>query len=426
MPDDIAELRSRVKARPAPAIGLDEPGLARPKRRRVRKGLWIGAVLVLALALGLAAYRMTAGVEAPEIATAEVTRGDVVRSVLATGVLEPVRLVSVGAQVSGQVERLHVELGDTVSEGELIAEIDSTTQQNNVRNEEAGLANVRAQMAARQANLHQAELNFRRQEELLAADAVSRADYESAEAEVGTLRAEVTALEAQIQQAELELSTARVNLAYTRILAPMDGTVVAIVTEEGRTVNANQSAPTIVKLAQLDTMTVKAEISEADVDKVAPGQTVFFTTLGNQSKRHPAALRAIAPAPASIANDDSSGGSSDSAVYYDGLFDVENSDGLLRTGMTVQVTIVLDAARDVLTVPMSALGPQGDDGDWPVQVAGPGGVLEDRRVTIGVTTNTMAEALAGLDEGEQVVVRRAGGQAAEATGRGQGWRAFRP
>ena len=142
-----------------------------------------------------------------------------------------------------------------------------------------------AQLAVRQANLAKVEAEYKRQQAMYAQDATSRSELESALANYKTAQADITAINAQIEQSRLTLATAKEDLGYTQIVAPMDGTIVAIVTEEGQTVNANQSAPTIVKLAQLDTMTIKAEISEADVMKVHKGQTVYFTTLGNTDKR---------------------------------------------------------------------------------------------------------------------------------------------
>src|SRR5262249_10564129 len=185
----------------------------------------------------------------------------------------------------------------------------------------------------------------------------AKSDFDSAEAQLANAKANLKSAEAQIKQSNLTLNTAQTNLGYTKIVAPMDGTIVAIVTEEGQTVNANQSAPTIVKLAQLDQMTVSAEISEADVEKVSAGQDVYFTTLGDPNKRHYAKLRTVAPAPDSIESDTSNTASSQSAsaVYYNGLFDVDNKDGSLKTGMTAQVYVVQASAKDALTVPSSAL-----------------------------------------------------------------------
>ena len=210
---------------------------------------------------------------------------------------------------------------------------------------------------------------------MYAQDATSRAELESALASFKTAQADITAVNAQIEQSRLTLSTAKEDLGYTRIVAPMDGTIVAIVTEEGQTVNANQSAPTIVKLAKLDTMTVKSEISEADVMKVEEGQTVYFTTLGNSEKKHYATLRQVEPAPNSINTESNSNTSStSSAVYYNALFDVPNEDGKLRIDMTAQVFIILDEAKNVLTIPASAVQtsnrPQRQRGQNPNREAG--------------------------------------------------------
>jgi macrolide-specific efflux system membrane fusion protein len=234
-------------------------------------------LLVLAAAgYGIWRYAFPEAPPAPP-PTVAVHRADLEDPVLANGTLEAINMVSVGAQVSGQ--------------------IDSLNQQNDLRNAEAALANVRAQYRAKQAALKQAELAFRRERELLAGRAGARADYENAEATLATTKAELAALDAQIAQAEITVDTAKVDLGYTRITAPMDGTIVAVVAKEGQTVNAVQSAPTIVMLAQLDTMTVTAEVSEADVTRVVPGQDVYFTILGEPGRRYTGKLRS-APPPA--------------------------------------------------------------------------------------------------------------------------------
>ena len=341
---------------------------------------------------------------------------------LATGVLEPAKLVSVGAQASGQVKKLYVELGDTVKAGDPIADIDSRNQLNTVSNAQAGLSNVTAQRAAAQAALTEAQLSFARTERLFNAGAAAQSDYEAAQSRLANARASLAAANAQIKQANLTLNTAETNLGYTKIVAPMDGTIVAVVTEEGQTVNANQSAPTIVMLAQLDKMTVSAEISEADVEKVEAGQDVYFTTLGNSTKRHYAKLRTVAPAPASIESTSSSASSSSaSAVYYNGLFDVDNADGRLKTGMTAQVYIVQASAKDALTVPSSALERRGREGYF-AKVVKENGEIEQRAVKVGLNTNVTAQVIEGLKEGEKVVVAEvtADQQAARSQNRNSG------
>jgi membrane fusion protein, macrolide-specific efflux system len=272
--------------------------------------------------------------------------------------------------VSGRVVSLKAALGQKVKAGDLIAEIDSVTQQNTLRTGEAALQYTRAQRQEKEATLAYAEATLARQQMTLPTKASSRADYDSAEASVKTTRAQIAQLDAQILQAEVAIETARVNLGYTRITAPIDGTVLAIVTQEGQTVNAVQSAPTIVVLGQIDTMTIRAEISEADVVNVRPGQKVYFTILGDPEHRHHASLDSIEPAPESIKTDSSftpsttssstnssssSSSSSSSAVYYNGIFNVPNADGDLRTYMTAEVHIVLGEAHNILTIPAAAL-----------------------------------------------------------------------
>lgn len=369
------------------------------------------AVIAAAIAVKLAFFSSDA---APAPAAAEAVRGEIESTVLATGTLEAYRLVSVGAQVSGQLKTLKVDLGDTVKQDTLLAEIDSTTQQNTIRNAEAQLLTAQAQRQAQAAALKQAQLSYQRQKELLSIDATSRQDYEAAEASLSTIRAQMEASDASISQSKIAVDTARVNLGYTQIRAPMDGTVVALIAQEGQTLNANQTAPTILKLAQLDKLTVKAQISEGDVVRVKPGQQVYFTILGEPDKRYYATLRSVEPAPESIKNEttanSSSTSSSSSAVYYNGRFDVDNPDGTLRISMTAQVHIVLDSAQDAVLVPSTAIrlspagrGDEGDGKSGMVRVLKTDGQIEPRRVRVGIDNNIMAQVLSGLEPGERVV-----------------------
>ena len=315
----------------------------------------VAVVCLLAIAV-TAWYFFKPQQQQPQYITSEVARGNIEDSVLATGVLEATKMVSVGAQVSGQVKKMYVKLGDPVKQGQLIAQIDSIRQENDLKTAEASIKNQQAQLAVKQANLAKVQSEYQRQQAMYAQDATSRAELESALASYKTAQADILAINAQIEQSRLTLATAKEDLGYTQIIAPMDGTIVAIVTEEGQTVNANQSAPTIVKLAKLDTMTIKAEISEADVMKVEQGQIVYFTTLGNSDKKHYAKLRQVEPAPDSINTETSNTSSSSStAIYYNALFDVPNEDGKLRIDMTAQVYIILNEAKNVLTIPAAAI-----------------------------------------------------------------------
>lgn len=343
--------------------------------------------------------------------TTPVTKGDVQETVLATGTLAAFKQVSVGSQASGQVKSLKVALGDSVKQGDLIAEIDSQSQENALRIAEADLENIKAQRAAKVATLQQAQSEFKRQKGMLDARATSRQDYEDALATLAATRADIAGLDAQIVSATIQADTARVDLGYTKITAPMDGMVVAVITKEGQTVNASQSTPTIVKLAQLDTMTVEAEVSEADVVHVSPGQTVQFTILGEPDKQYTATLRTIEPAPESITEDDDTS-SSDEAIYYNALFDVPNPDRKLRISMTAEVTIVLGEARDVLLIPESALGEGAGQGKYVVRVLNEDGRPETRTVSVGISDSVNIQVKEGLAEGDRVILGEADEDAA--------------
>lgn len=381
------------------------------------------AVVVVIAALAVKAIWLSPP-PPPQVTSAAVERGDLEVSVLATGTINAFKIVSVGARATGEVKRLAVALGEKVKEGQLIAEIDALTQQNALRDAQAQLRSAEALLNSRKATLAQAGLSARRQRELAAADAGARADLEAAEAALNTASADVESQQAMVAQARINVDSAQVNLGYARVLAPMDGTVVAIVTEQGQTVNAAQTAPTIIKLARLDTMTIKARISEADVPRVKPGMPVHFSLLGEPDRRIQATLRAVEPGDTTLADttsattSTSSSSSSTSAIYYNGIFDVPNPDGTLRINMTAQSTIVLAQAKAALSIPVAALGAHDAKADrYQVRVLGPEGRIEARSVRVGLNNRVRAQVLDGLKEGERVVTAEAAPPGASAEGR---------
>lgn len=359
--------------------------------------------------------------QAANLITVPVKIEDIEETVLANGTLKPIKMVAVGAQVSGRVISLKVAVGQKIRLGDLIAQIDPVTKQNDLRTAEAALENIRSQRAEKEATLALAEASLARQQLTFAQKASSRADYETADATVKQTRAQIAALDAQITEAKVSVENAHVNLDYTRITAPIDGTVLAVVTQEGQTVNAVQSAPTIVILGQVDVMAIRAEISEVDVIKVNPGQDVYFNILGDPDHRYTATLDAIEPAPESVKSDSSfssssstttgasasSSSSSTSAIYYNGIFSAANSDGRLRTYMTAEVHVVVARAKRAMTIPSTALAQRDSDGTYLVQVVDSDGAISPRRVTVGLNNKLTAEVLSGLQRGEQVVVRKA-------------------
>lgn len=368
-------------------------------------------MLTIALVL-IVARHLLASRSRQEPLTALARIEHIEETVLASGTIQPFKLVSVGAQASGRILALHVALGDQVTKGQLIAEIDPSTERNALEVAAATLEQERAQRTSRAIALKAAELAFKRAATTYPQEASSQADYEAAEAAYEGTKADVASLDAQIRQATVQVDTARVTLGYTKVIAPMAGTAVAIVAPEGQTVNAVQAAPTIVKLADLATMTVKAQVSEADVTRVHPGQKVYFTILSRPDHRYEATLRAVEPAPDSMAAETSSSGGGgyagssapSAAVYYNGLFDIANPHGELRPSMTAQVNVVLQEANDALVIPAGALHETRPDGRRLVQVLDANGHVQSRLVSVGINNRVMAQVLSGLTVGERIIV----------------------
>ena len=408
-----------------------------PSRRPTRPNWGRRALLILVPALvagGWYAWPQVFGKRDPLTAYqfSTVQRGDIEDVVTATGTLQPRDYVDVGAQVSGQLRKIHVEVGDTVNAGDLLAEIDPTVYRARVDASRAQLKNLRAQLKDREAQLALAQIQLRRQRALMAEDATTKESLQTAEASAKSAEAQLEAVRAQIEQIESTLRGDEANLQYARILSPMAGTVVSITARQGQTLNTNQQAPVVMRIADLSTMTVQTQVSEADVSRLKLGMDAYFTTLGGSGKRWQGKLEKIEPTPTVTNN----------VVLYNALFDVLNPDGLLMTQMTAQVFFIVSQARDVLLVPMAALSqgapraPQPSPSAAPANANGAGrgmgagagqgrsggvaaagtgprqgtvkvaderGGVQERKVELGVANRVQAQVLSGLAEGERVV-----------------------
>ncbi len=368
------------------------------------------AIAILAIIILVWAYSSTRPKPNP-LVTAVVRQGNVENVIAATGKMDAIERVNVGAQVSGQVKKLYIKAGDNVSKGELIAEIDDQPQRSDLRNAQAALSVAQADLETREATLVRQDAQFKRLQQMIKANLVSRQDFDEAAEAWSTARAELTAQKARVIQAQIEVDKKQLDLSYTRIMAPMDGTVIAIVTKQGQTVNAAQSAPTIAKLAQLGTMTIKVQISEADITNIQPGQQAWFTTFANPDKRYNATLRSIELAPESVMKDDALMGNSEStpssstnaAIYYNALLDVPNPDNTLRISMTAQVNLLRDKAKDALLIPVQATK-KDPDGKTYVEVADQQNQPEKRIITTGISDSVDIQVLSGLQAGEKVIL----------------------
>ncbi|QHG66146.1 efflux RND transporter periplasmic adaptor subunit [Pseudomonas putida] len=344
---------------------------------------------------------------AQPLGTVTVTRADIESSVTALGTLQPRRYVDVGAQASGQIRTLHVEAGDPVRKGQLLVEIDPSTQQARLDAGRFSIDNLKAQLAEQRAQFELASQQLKRQRELATAGATRDEDVQAAAAQLKVTQARIDMFQAQIRQAQASLRSDEAELGYTRIYAPMDGTVVAVDAREGQTLNAQQQTPLILRIAKLSPMTVWAQVSEADIGKVKPGMTAYFTTLSGGKRRWNSKVRQILPIPPKPLEQTSQGGGSpvnatNQVVQYTVLLDVDNPDGALMADMTTQVFFVAGQANQVLTVPLAALD---DNGNLHMaRVLDSHGKVVQRQVRTGLSDRLRIQVLEGLSEGEQLLM----------------------
>lgn len=365
-----------------------------PRLKRRTLTLALAATAALLAAGGGAWWWLGREDAAARWITAKAVRADIEDTTTALGTLQPLEYVDVGTQVSGQLRRLYVQIGDQVTKGQLLAEIDPTVYGSKVDAGEANIQNLRAQLTEKQAQAKLAEELFARQQRMLAANATSTEAFQNAQTTLAAARAQVSQLQAQINQVQSTLRGDQANLGYTKIYAPMSGTVVSQTSRQGQTLVAAQQAPVIVRIADLSTMTVWTQVSEADIGKLKLGQDVYFTTLGRPEHKRYGTLRQILPTPEVLNN----------VVLYDALFDVANPEGDLGIQMSAQVFFVHAAAKDTVVVPASALTQARGKGQGPSILVMQDGVPQPRPVKVGVRNRVQAQIVAGLEPGEDVVI----------------------
>lgn len=385
-----------------------EIGETRLVSRRRRRWPFLALAALVAAGGGAYAYvaRERAGAEAPVFQTGKVETGDIETLVTAIANIQPKTYVDVGTQVSGQLRTVSPEVGDVVKKNDLLAEIDPTVYQTRVTGDRANLDNLKAQLAQAQAQLVLDKLRNERAQQLLANQSGSKDAADAALATERISEAKIDALAAQIKQTQATLDGDLANLGYTKIYAPMDGTVVSLSAKPGQTLNANQSAPIVLRIADLQTMTVTAQVAEGDIPRIKVGTPAYFNTLGLPDRRWEGAVRQIEPTP-TVVND---------VVLYNVLIDVPNDDLTLMTNMTAQVFFRLGEAKGATLAPTAAIR-TGRDGSKTVRVLGSGGAVEERKVVTGLSNRSQTQILEGLSAGETVITGSA--RAPSSTG-GQG------
>lgn len=370
------------------------------KKKWIKRTIW----LLLAVVLIAVLWAIFSPKEEVNYITDEVQRSNLNQIVNATGEISAAQLVDVGAQASGQIKKLYVKLGQQVKKGDLIASIDSTTQLNTLNTNKARLDTYRAQLVSAQVALRVKQRAFDRERALLAQDATSKADWENAQDALAAAKANVAELRSQIRQTQIAINTSEADLGYTRITAPMDGTVVSIPVEEGQTVNASQNTPTIVQLADLSKMLNKMQIAEGDISKVKAGMSLTFTTLADNTKKRHAKLDVVDPGLTTMSQGsyNTSTDTTDTAIYYYARALVPNDDGTLHIGMTTQNNILVKSVKGVLTVSNQAIKHR--QGKKIVMVLDNNQQVHPVQVETGITDGMRTEIVKGLKEGDKVVV----------------------
>jgi len=373
-------------------------------------------ILIILLILGVGGYFVydkffKVKEEEVEFITKKAKKGSFSKKVDATGEIFATELIDVGAQVSGQIKKLYVKLGDQVKKGDMIASIDSSTQQNSIDNKEAQLAIYKAQLESAKVALNIAKTQFDRENALFAKNATSKQEFESAKNTYSANSAKIKELEAQIKQTNIELSTAKINLGYTKITAPRDGTVVSVQVEEGQTVNANQTTPTIVNIADLSHVKMKMQIAEGDITKIKVGTPVEYSILSEPTKKFQTTVSSIDPGLTTLSDGSygssssskssySSSSSSSSAVYYYAQSIVDNKDGILRIGMTTQNELLIANVEGAIIVP--SIGIKKDENGTFVYVLKDGKPVKTA-VKTGIKDNLDTQIISGINEGDEII-----------------------
>lgn len=340
--------------------------------------------------------------------TYEAKKQDITQSIEAIGEVYAKTQVDVGAQVSGQITKLHVKLGDHVNEGDLIAQIDKDKQQNDLDITKAQLESAKANLESKKIALDIATKQYQREQKLYAKKATSLENLENLKNTFYALRANVADLKAQTTQLEISLKNAQKDLAFTTITAPSKGEIINVAVEEGQTVNANQNTPSIVRLADLSEMEIRMQIAEADINKISVGKKVKFSILNEPDKKYEAVISSIDLANTTISdatsntNLNSSSSASTNAVYYYARVFVKNDNNFLRIGMSTENEIAIKTENNTLVIPTLAI--KSDTKGYYVEILKANNISVKTPVKLGIKDSLNTQILDGINEGDLVII----------------------
>jgi HlyD family secretion protein len=386
------------------------------KLSRHRKAIAAAVLAILAAAAaGWLIHRARLAARAPAYVTATATVGPIARTVTTTGTINPVLTIIVGSYVSGVIQSISCDFNTQVKKGQVCARIDPRPYQTVVASAQANLANARAQLARDQAALAYAKATYQRDVSLAGSGYVSRDALDAARSAYDEAAAQIVLDRADIASHQAALDTAQVNLGYTDIVSPVDGTVVSRNVTVGQTVAASFQTPTLFLIAtDMTRMQVDTNVSETDIGSIRQGQRASFHVESYPDRQFDATVVQVRQAPQTIQN----------VVTYDVVLGVDNRDQRLKPGMTATVRIVVDARAHVLRVPDQALRYSPSNMAAPTHLNGKKQVwtLADGRpvavaVTLGLDDDSFSEVTAGaLKPGQAVIVGERGAAATPAAG----------
>ncbi|MDP8032981.1 efflux RND transporter periplasmic adaptor subunit [Pasteurella atlantica] len=351
--------------------------------------------IILLLLVVVIGFYLLPNNEEPQNIIFPVTLGKIEKRILATGKVQALTKIDVGAQVSGQIKQILVKEGQKVKKGDLLAIIDPQLAETELKLALAELENLRGNLAIKSEQLKQRQMDVERQYTLMQKNATSKQLFETSKHHLSITKAEVRIAQSNLASAQIKVEKSQTQLRYTEIRSPMDTTVVSVTAKSGQTLVTTQQAPILMQLADIETMQIETNISEADVISIKIGAPVSFTLLGKPDNKHYSKLDNIKLIP--TANDQK-------AVYYYATFKVPNPEHKLRIAMTASVSILLDKKENVLTIPLSLLGKMIQPNQYYVTVLQENGNQEQRLITTGLQDNSQVEVVKGLSLKERVVL----------------------
>ena len=374
----------------------------------------MAVILVLIVISGGLFWYYSKGADEIQYKTARAERSDLRSVIQATGTLDAVETVDVGTQISGTVKEIYIDFNSVVKQGQLIAEIDSATQQTDVAQAQANLMVVKADLMNSEAVLANAEKSLARTRKLAEKDLIAKADVDTDEKTYLSAKAQVAASRARIGQYMATLNKTKINLGYTRIYSPVDGIVIAKNVEKGQTVAASYQTPSIAEIAKdLSQMQVEVNVDEADIGGVREGQKATFTVDAHPNDPFDGLVTQVRLSPKTT----------DNVVTYVVIVKVSNDKGLLMPGMTANVSLIVEERKDVVVVPNSAFrfkpsDPSANSGQPGVprmggqtiaEVKAPAVYMLDKKTPVrvevkrGITDGQNTEIISGISEGSEVI-----------------------